>query len=209
MTAYERANVERAVRKKKEEQLPIAGEESQTFIGHSIADVNQPTVKSMTEEENTEINYEAKIEAIQAELVLANSRVAEFEAQVAAKAEEESKQVEITESLVSSEGHAATPSTTKQRKLIQAAKKRATQRFTSLVTAKKSRLAEEQGMREHLGKDHKVGLQRAEQDTDQQGKSMVTKVSGCLFLSPFLRQKNDDCYSNVKDTCEAKSPDAN
>jgi len=43
----------------------------------------------MTEEENTEINYEAKIEAIQAELVLANSRVAEFEAQVAAKAEEE------------------------------------------------------------------------------------------------------------------------
>jgi hypothetical protein len=87
--AYERANVERAVRKKKEEQLPIAGEESQTFIGHSIADVNQPTVKSMTEEENTEINYEAKIEAIQAELVLANSRVAEFEAQVAAKAEEE------------------------------------------------------------------------------------------------------------------------
>ena len=68
------------------------------------------------------------------------------------EAEEESKQVEITESLVLSEGHAATPSTTKQRELIQAAKKRATQRFTSLVTAKKSRLVEEQGMREHLGK---------------------------------------------------------
>jgi hypothetical protein len=87
--AYERANVERAVRKKKEEVLPIASEESQTFIGHSIADDNQPTVKSMTEEENTEINYEAQIEAIQAELVLANSRVAEFEAEVAARAEEE------------------------------------------------------------------------------------------------------------------------
>ena len=68
------------------------------------------------------------------------------------EAEEETKQVEITESLVLSEGHAATPSTTNQSKLILAAKKRATQRFTSLVTAKKSRLAEEQGMREYLGK---------------------------------------------------------
>ena len=103
--AYERANVERAVRKKKEEQLPIAGEESQTFIGHSIADVNQPTVKSMTEEENTEINYEAKIEAIQAELVLANSRVAEFEAQVAAKAEEERVSLVTKASELGMSGH--------------------------------------------------------------------------------------------------------
>jgi hypothetical protein len=84
--AYDRANVESIEKIEIEEEI-IASEP--TFIGHSIADVNQPTVKSMTEEENTEINYEAQIEAIQAELVLANSRVAEFEAQVAAKAEEE------------------------------------------------------------------------------------------------------------------------
>ena len=103
--AYERANVERAVRKKKNAELPIASEESQTFIGHSIADVNQPTVKSMTEEENTEINYEAKIEAIQAELVLANSRVAEFEAQVAAKAEEERVSLVTRASELGMSGH--------------------------------------------------------------------------------------------------------
>jgi hypothetical protein len=87
--AYERANVEKAIKKKMEEKLPIASEDSQTFIGHSMADDKQSKVIVMTEEDNTEINYEAKIEAIQAELVLANSRVAEFEAQVAAKAEEE------------------------------------------------------------------------------------------------------------------------
>lgn len=84
--AYDRANVE-SIKKIEIEEEMIASEP--TFIGHSIADVNQPTVKSMSDEENTEINYEAQIEAMQAELVMANSRVAEFEAQVAAKAEEE------------------------------------------------------------------------------------------------------------------------
>jgi len=84
--AYDRANVESIEKIEIEEEM-IASEP--TFIGHSIADVNHTTVKSMSDEENTEINYEAQIEAMQAELVLANSRVAEFEAQVAAKAEEE------------------------------------------------------------------------------------------------------------------------
>ena len=84
--AYERANVESIEKITVEEEM-IASKT--TFIGHSISEEKQPTVIAMTEIENTEIDYEAKIEAIQAELVLANSRVAEFEAEVAARAEEE------------------------------------------------------------------------------------------------------------------------
>ncbi len=100
--AYERANVESIEKIVIEEEM-IASEP--TFIGHSIADVNQPTVKSMTEEENIETNYEAQIEAMQAELVLANSRVAEFEAQVAAKAEEERMTLVTKASELGMSGH--------------------------------------------------------------------------------------------------------
>ncbi len=100
--AYDRANVESIEKIEIEEEM-IASEP--TFIGHSIADVNQPTVKSMSDEENTEINYEAQIEAIQAELVLANSRVAEFEAQVAAKAEEERMTLVTKASELGMSGH--------------------------------------------------------------------------------------------------------
>ena len=100
--AYDRANVESIEKIVIEEEM-IASEP--TFIGHSIADVNQPTVKSMTEEENIETNYEAQIEAMQAELVLANSRVAEFEAQVAAKAEEERMTLVTKASELGMSGH--------------------------------------------------------------------------------------------------------
>jgi hypothetical protein len=100
--AYDRANVESIEKIVIEEEM-IASKP--TFIGHSIADVNQPTVKSMTEEENIETNYEAQIEAMQAELVLANSRVAEFEAQVAAKAEEERMTLVTKASELGMSGH--------------------------------------------------------------------------------------------------------
>ena len=103
--AYDRANVERAVKKERLEELPIASEDSKTFIGHSSSDLKQPKVIAMTEEENTEINYEAQIEAIQAELVLANSRVAEFEAQVAATAEEERVSLVTKASELGMSGH--------------------------------------------------------------------------------------------------------
>ena len=43
----------------------------------------------MTTEETTEINYEAEMEAIQASLVLANSRIAEYEAVEAQRVEDE------------------------------------------------------------------------------------------------------------------------
>jgi len=84
--AYDRANVETIQKIEVVEEM-IANEP--TFIGHSTADDNQPTVITMTDTENTEINYEAQIEAIQAELVFANGRVAEFEAEVASRVEEE------------------------------------------------------------------------------------------------------------------------
>ena len=88
--AYERANVERAEKKTIEEELPIASEESQMFIGHSIADDNQPTVIAMTTEEtNTEIDYEAEMESLKADLVLANSTIAEYEAVEAQRVEDE------------------------------------------------------------------------------------------------------------------------
>mgnify|MGYP003135648153 CR=1 FL=1 len=86
--AYDRANVESIEKIELEEELPIASDTSQTFIGHSIADVKQPKVIAMTEEENTEINYEAEMEAVQAALVLANSRIAEYEAVEAQRIED-------------------------------------------------------------------------------------------------------------------------
>jgi hypothetical protein len=85
--AYKRANVE-TITKKTVEDLPTASENEQTFIGQPIADDNQPKVIAMTDETN-EINYEAEMEAVKADLVLANSRIAEYEAVEAQRVEDE------------------------------------------------------------------------------------------------------------------------
>lgn len=85
--AYNRANVE-TITKKTVEDLPTASENEQTFIGQPIADDNQPKVIAMTDETN-EINYEAEMEAVKADLVLANSRIAEYEAVEAQRVEDE------------------------------------------------------------------------------------------------------------------------
>ena len=50
--------------------------------------------------------------------------------------------------------HEGPPLTRKQQKLILGSKKRATQRFTSFVTAKNSRLAKQQGMKKFLGESN-------------------------------------------------------
>lgn len=85
--AYKRASVD-SIEKKTVKKLPIASEKSETFIGQTIADDNQPKVIAMTDETN-EINYEAEMEAVKAELVLANSRIAEYEAVEAQRVEDE------------------------------------------------------------------------------------------------------------------------
>ena len=87
--AYERANVESIQKIQLEEELPTASEVSQTFIGHSISEGNQQKVIAMTDEENTTINYEAEMESVKADLVLANSRIAEYEAVEAQRVEDE------------------------------------------------------------------------------------------------------------------------
>jgi hypothetical protein len=79
--AYERASVEKAEYKivEKEEKLPTASSEVM-FIGHSISGHNQPTVIAMTEDTVTnEIDYEAEMESLKADLVMATSRIAEYE----------------------------------------------------------------------------------------------------------------------------------
>ncbi len=83
--AYDRANVE-TIEKKKLEKPMISQE---TIISQSnTAEIN-PKVIAMTEEETMiEENAEA-MEALQAELVLANSRIAEYEAAEAARVEAE------------------------------------------------------------------------------------------------------------------------
>jgi len=79
--AYQRANIEKVERIEKEEVKA-------TLISHSeSASVNKGMVMSMSEEKENTINEE--MEALQAELVLANARVAEFEAEKIARAEEE------------------------------------------------------------------------------------------------------------------------
>jgi hypothetical protein len=83
--AYDRANVE-TIEKKKMEKPMISQE---TIISQSnTAEIN-PKVIAMTEEDTMiEENVEA-MEALQAELVLANSRIAEYEAAEAARVEAE------------------------------------------------------------------------------------------------------------------------
>ena len=84
--AYDRANIESVQRIEKEDEIKA------TIISHSKpAEDNQEMVSAMTDENNTsteEIDYEAQIESLKADLVLASSRVAEFEAAEEARAEE-------------------------------------------------------------------------------------------------------------------------
>ena len=82
--AYNRANIETVKRIEKEEVLEA------TFISHSKPHENcKDLVNNMSEEIVTpEIDYEAQIESLKADLVLASSRVAEFEAMDEARAED-------------------------------------------------------------------------------------------------------------------------
>ncbi len=82
--AYNRANIETVKRIEKEEVLKA------TFISHSKPDENcKDKVNNMSDENITpEIDYEAQIESLKADLVLASSRVSEFEAMEEARAEE-------------------------------------------------------------------------------------------------------------------------
>ena len=77
--AYQRATID-SIRKIE------ATASKATFIGHSQSDSKHNKVIKMTEEENT-IDYAAEIEALKASLVLANSRVGEFEAKEEARVE--------------------------------------------------------------------------------------------------------------------------
>ena len=77
--AYQRATID-SIRKIE------ATASKATFIGHSQSDSKHNKVIKMTEEENT-VDYAAEIEALKASLVLANSRVGEFEAKEEARVE--------------------------------------------------------------------------------------------------------------------------
>jgi len=77
--AYQRATID-SIRK-----IEATAAEA-TFIGHSQSDSKHNKVIKMTEEENT-VDYAAEIEALKASLVLANSRVGEFEAKEEARVE--------------------------------------------------------------------------------------------------------------------------
>jgi len=82
--AYPKANVESVKRVEEKQKIEA------TFISHSeSAEISKDLVNNMTEEiVNTEIDYEAQIESLKADLVLASSRVSEFEAADEARAEE-------------------------------------------------------------------------------------------------------------------------
>ena len=82
--AYQRANIESIEKIEKEAKVEA------TFISHSdSAEISKDLVNDMSDENITpEIDYEAQIESLKADLVLASSRVAEFEAAEEARAEE-------------------------------------------------------------------------------------------------------------------------
>ena len=87
--AYDRANIETVEKKELEEAPMISSESEQNIISHSTPAENiEPMVIAMTEEETIIENTEA-MEALQAEIVLANSRIAEYEAEAAARVEAE------------------------------------------------------------------------------------------------------------------------
>lgn len=97
--AYEKANIESVKRL----------EAQTTIIYHSASDENQQLVKDMTDEKIEDTNENealaSQIEDMKAQLVLANSRVAEFEAAEEARAEAE-RQVLVDEaSSMGMKGH--------------------------------------------------------------------------------------------------------
>ena len=76
-----------------------------TIISHSISDKEQELRGiTMTEEEST-VNYEAEIEALKADLVMANSRVTEFEAAEEARIEEDRMTLVMKASEMGMSGH--------------------------------------------------------------------------------------------------------
>ena len=83
--AYNRANVETVEMKKLKK--PLVSQE--TIISQSNTAETNPKVIAMTEEENMIEDKTEDMEALQAELVLANSRIAEYEAAEAARVEAE------------------------------------------------------------------------------------------------------------------------
>jgi hypothetical protein len=88
--AYDRANVETIRKIEIKEELPIASEESETFIAQSESDKNHTTVITMTDEtQKDEIDYDAEMESVKADLVLANSTIAEYEAVESQRVEDE------------------------------------------------------------------------------------------------------------------------
>ena len=99
--AYERATIESVRRIEKE------GKMKATFISHSDGGAdNQEVVSAMTEEtviDNTEL--EAEIESLKADLVLASSRVAEFESAEADRVEAERVALVETASEKGMSGH--------------------------------------------------------------------------------------------------------
>ena len=99
--AYERANIESVRRIEK----PI--ESQATFISHSHSggDNEAELVSAMTDENIQTENFEAEIESLKAELVLASSRVAEFEAAENARVEEERIALVETASEMGMSGH--------------------------------------------------------------------------------------------------------
>ncbi len=96
--AYERASIESVRRIEKPEKIQA------TFMYHSDGGVDNTKVKAMSEIiDNTEI--EAEMESLKAELVLASSRVAEFEAAEDARVETERMALVETASEMGMSGH--------------------------------------------------------------------------------------------------------
>lgn len=99
--AYPRANIESVKRIVNPTELQA------TFISHSHSEGNNEAelVSAMTEENIQTENFEAEIESLKADLVLASSRVAEFEAADNARVEEERMTLVETASELGMSGH--------------------------------------------------------------------------------------------------------
>ena len=99
--AYPRANIESVKRIDNPTELQA------TFISHSHSEGNNEAelVSAMTEENIQTENFEAEIESLKADLVLASSRVAEFEAAEHARVEEERIALVETASELGMSGH--------------------------------------------------------------------------------------------------------
>ena len=100
--AYPRANIEKITKIEKPDVIEA------TIISHSISalDNQEQKVAIMTEEiENTEIDYAAEIESLKADLVMANSRVNEFETVESQRIEDERMALVTKASEMGMSGH--------------------------------------------------------------------------------------------------------